>query len=310
MAAVVIHPEILPHEKFIIDIRREFHANPELSFQEHNTAKRVASLLRSFEGVSNVVEGVGRTGVVALIEGGAGDGPCIALRADMDALPIQETGDCPFISKNDGVMHACGHDGHMASLLGAARVLGATRASLRGCVKLIFQPAEEGYGGAREMIKDGVLEGGGQLGPRVDEIYGAHLWSYEPLGMVGARKGAMMAGSDKFCISVKGKGGHGAAPQSTVDSIVVASTLVSALQTVVSRSIDPLEPAVLTCGTIKGGFGYNIIADDVTIGGTTRCFTSGVQTIIKDRMKCLCDGVGAAFGANIELAYTHGYPPT
>ncbi len=205
-------------------------------------------------------------------------------------------------------MHCCGHDGHMASLLGAAQALGSLASTLRGVVKLIFQPAEEGYGGAREMIKDGVLEA--VVGPRVDEVYGAHLWSYEPLGMVGARKGAMMAGSDKFSISIVGKGGHGAAPQGTVDSIVVASTLVQALQTVVSRAIDPLEPAVLTVGTMKGGFGYNIIADEVTIGGTTRCFKPSVQATIKERMQCLCSGIGAAFGAECSLTYTHGYPPT
>ena len=198
----------------------------------------------------------------------------------------------------------------MAALLGAARVLGAERASLRGTIKLIFQPAEEGYGGAREMIADGVLEGDRGLGPRVDAIFGAHLWTYEPLGVVGARKGAMMAGSDKFEIVVHGKGGHGAAPHSTVDAVVVAASVVSALQTVVSRSVDPLEPAVLTCGTIKGGFGYNIVADEVVVGGTTRCFSPAVQGVIKERMRCICEGVGGAFGAGVELKYTHGYPPT
>jgi amidohydrolase len=161
----------------MVALRRHFHENPELSFVEFATAARVAAELRTTPGVSGVVEGVGRTGVVALIVGGAGAGPCVALRADMDALPILETGDCPFISKNGGVMHACGHDGHMAALLGAARVLGAERGSLRGTVKLIFQPAEEGYGGAREMIADGVLEASERLGPRVDAIFGAHLWT-------------------------------------------------------------------------------------------------------------------------------------
>jgi amidohydrolase len=189
-------------------------------------------------------------------------------------------------------------------------VLGAERASLRGTIKLIFQPAEEGYGGAREMIAAGVLEGDRGLGPRVDSIFGAHLWSYEALGVVGARKGAMMAGSDKFEIVVRGKGGHGAAPHSTVDAVVVAASLVTALQTVVSRSVDPLEPAVLTCGTIKGGYGYNIIADEVLVGGTTRCFSPAVQGLIKERMRCICEGVGGAFGAGVALNYMHGYPPT
>ena len=304
------YPEVLAEQPRMVALRRHFHAHPELSFQETATAARVAAELRGTPGVTDIVEGVGRTGVVALIVGGAGAGPCVALRADMDALPVLESGDCPFISQNPGVMHACGHDGHMAALLGAARVLGAERASLRGTVKLIFQPAEEGFGGAREMIADGVLEGGRGLGPRVDAIFGAHLWTYEPLGVVGARKGAMMAGSDKFEIVVHGKGGHGAAPQSTVDAVVVAASVVSALQTVVSRSVDPLEPAVLTCGTIKGGFGYNIIADEVVVGGTTRCFSPAVQSVIKERMRCICEGVGGAFGASCELKYSHGYPPT
>ena len=303
-------PEVRALNDFMVQLRRHFHAHPELSFQEHATAARVAEVLRGLPGVSEVKEGVGRTGVVAMIYGGAGAGPCIGLRADMDALPLQETGDCPFISQSPSVMHACGHDGHMAALLGAASALGATAASLRGSIKLIFQPAEEGFGGAREMIQDGVLEAGAGLGPHVDEVYGAHLWSYEPLGMVGARKGAMMAGSDKFTITVRGKGGHGAAPQSTVDAVVAAATLVTALQTVVSRSVDPLEPAVLTCGTINGGYGHNIIADEVTIGGTTRAFHPSVQGVIRERMGCLCAGVGASFGARIELDYKEGYPPT
>ena len=308
-AGAAIPAEVLAQNAFMVALRREFHAHPELAFQEVRTAARVAEVLRALPGVSGVVERVGRTGVTALIVGGAGAGPCIALRADMDALPLQETGDCPFISTAPGVMHACGHDGHMAALLGAAAVLGASAGALRGTVKLLFQPAEEGFGGAREMIREGVLEAGAH-GPRVDEVYGAHLWTYQALGTVGARRGAMMAGSDKFTISVRGRGGHGAAPQSTVDAVVVASTLVCQLQTVVARSIDPLEPAVLTCGTIKGGYGYNIIADAVEIGGTTRCFQPAVQGVIKERMACLCAGVGASYGADIALNYTHGYPPT
>ena len=303
-------PEVAALQPYMVALRRHFHAHPELSFAEHDTAVRVAQELRATPGVSAVWTGCGRTGVVALIEGGAGPGPCVALRADMDALPLQETGDCPFASTAPGVMHACGHDGHMAALLGAARVLGAERAALRGTVKLIFQPAEEGFGGARAMIADGVLEGGRGLGPRVDHIFGAHLWTYEPLGLVGARLGAMMAGSDKFEIAVRGRGGHGAAPQSTVDAVVVAASVVAALQTVVSRSVDPLEPAVLTCGSIHGGSGYNIIADEVRLGGTTRCFTPAVQAVIRARMACICAGVGSAFGAEVALDYREGYPPT
>ena len=310
-------PAVLALKAQMAADRRHLHAHPELSFQEHETAKYVAAQLRSY-GIAEVVEGVGRTGVVALVRGGAGAGPCIALRADMDALPLQESGDCPFISQRAGVMHACGHDGHMAMLLGAARVLHEGRAGMRGTVKLVFQPAEEGFGGAREMIKEGVLEGdeaalaagGKRLGPRVDAIYGAHLWSYDALGRVGARKGPMMAASDKFEINVVGKGGHGAAPQSTVDAVVVAANVVTTLQSIVSRSKDPLDAGVLTCGTINGGFGYNIIADHVKITGTCRSFTRHTQDMQERRMHEICGGIGAAHGADVKMTYTHGYPPT
>jgi amidohydrolase len=301
-------PEVISLRSQLQADRRHLHAHPELSFQEFETAKYVASQLRSY-GITEVIEKVGRTGVVAIIRGGGGAGPCIALRADMDALPLQETGDCPFISQNQGVMHACGHDGHVSSLLATARILFEQKDKMRGTVKLVFQPAEEGFGGAREMIKDGVLEEG-VTGPRVDAIYGAHLWSYDSLGRVGARKGPMMAASDKFSISVNGKGGHGAAPQSTVDSVVVAATLVTTLQSVVSRSKDPLDAGVLTCGTINGGSGYNIIADKVVITGTCRSFTSKTQEVMKERMNTICCGIGAAYGANIDMDYKHGYPPT
>lgn len=305
---VSILPEVTSLHSQLVKDRRHLHAHPELSFQEFETAKYIATQLRSY-GITDIVENVGRTGIVALIKGEKGEGPCIGLRADMDALPIQETGDCPFISQNLGVAHMCGHDGHVSTLLATARILFEQKEKMRGSVKLIFQPAEEGFGGAREMIKDGVLENG-ITGPRVDAIYGAHLWSYDSLGRVGARKGPMMAASDKFSISVNGKGGHGAAPQSTVDSVVVAATLVTTLQSVVSRSKDPLDAGVLTCGTINGGSGYNIIADKVVITGTCRSFTSKTQEVMKERMNTICCGIGSAYGADIIMDYKHGYPPT
>jgi len=234
-----------------ISLRRWFHAHPELSFEEVKTAAKVVEVLKGF-GITEIFENCGRTGVVALIRGGGGEGPCIGLRADMDALPITETADIPWKSTNEGVMHACGHDGHMAGLLITAKVLYAERARLRGVVKLLFQPAEEGYGGAKEMINDGVLEEG-RFGPRVDSIYGIHLWSVRDLGEVLATEGAIMAASDKFEINVGGSGGHGAAPHETVDAIVEAASLINSLQTIVSRNVDPLEASVLTCGTIQGG---------------------------------------------------------
>lgn len=292
-----------------VALRRHFHSTPELSFQEVATAARIAAELRSYPGIDAVLEGCGRTGVVGLIHGGAGAGPCIAMRADMDALPIQEESALPYASKTASVMHACGHDGHCAGLLAAAKVLAARKASLRGTVKLMFQPAEEGYGGAKEMIADGVLEEG-RWGPRVDSVWGAHLWSYLPLGVVATRHGPIMAASDRFEIEVKGSGGHGAAPQGTVDSIVVASHLVTALQTIVSRNTDPLDTAVVTVGRVSGGYGYNIIAPTTSLMGTCRSFVPATQDMVIERMGCLCKGVGAAFGADVQLAYHKGYPPT
>lgn len=298
-----ILPEVLALKEEMVANRRWFHSHPELSFEEVKTAAKVVELLRSY-GITEIHERVGRTGVIALIRG-AHPGPCIALRADMDALPVTETATIDYKSQNEGVMHACGHDGHMAGLLCAAKVLFNQRDALHGVVKLVFQPAEEGYGGAREMIKDGCLEDG-PLGPRVDAIYGLHLWSFDRLGNIGCREGPVMAASDKFEIHVKGKGGHGAAPQGTVDAIVEAASLVTALQTIVSRNKDPLDSGVITCGTINGGYGYNVIADSVKISGTTRSFTSGTQNMIKCRMGEICCGVAATFGGEIDLDYQYG----
>jgi amidohydrolase len=205
-----IPEEILAIKTEIVENRRWFHAHPELPFKEFETAKKIAELLRGY-GISEVFENIATTGVVALIRG-ARPGLCIALRADIDALPVQETAEVPYRSLNEGCMHACGHDGHMAGLLGAARILNAQKDTLSGCVKLVFQPAEEGFGGAAVMIREGVLNDG-PYGPKVDAIYGIHLWSFEALGSVCCSDGPVMAASDKFTIEVKGKGGHGAAPQ-------------------------------------------------------------------------------------------------
>ncbi|KAJ1432476.1 peptidase, M20D family [Ochromonadaceae sp. CCMP2298] len=306
-APVQYLPEVVEIFDEIVTNRRWFHAHPELSFEEVQTAAKIVEILRSY-GIEEIFEGVGRTGVVALIRG-ASEGPCVALRADIDALPVLETAKVEYVSQNSGVMHACGHDGHIAGLLAAAKVLWGQRQTLRGCVKLLFQPAEEGYGGAREMIKEGVLEEG-NLGPRVDSVYGIHLWSFLGLGNIGCQEGPIMAASDKFVITVKGKGGHGAAPQGTVDAIVEAAAVVTSLQTIVSRNKDPLDSGVVTCGMIKGGYGYNIIADKVEITGTSRSFTPQTQALIKERMGCICCGVAQTYGGEIDLEYVHGYPPT
>ena len=289
--------------------RRHLHKHPELSFEEVQTAAFIVQQLQSY-GIQEIHQQVGVTGVVAMIRGEGGEGPTIGLRADMDALPVQETAEIDYCSVNAGVMHACGHDGHMSELLAAAKVIYTTlRSRMKGNIKLIFQPAEEGRGGAPAMIKDGVLEEG-SLGPRVDSIYGIHLWSFAKLGDVCCSSGPVMAASDKFEIAVKGKGGHGAAPQGTVDAIVEAASVVTALQTIISRNKDPLETGVVTCGTINGGYGYNVIADRVVITGTARSFSRETQELIKSRMGCICCGVAQTYGGEVELKYEYGYPPT
>ena len=294
-----IRTEIKDIESSIIDWRRDFHQYPELSFEEHRTSALIGDELRSM-GLKPRMN-VGKTGVTADLK--FGDGPVIGLRADMDALPIQETSGLDFMSKHDGVMHACGHDGHMAMLLGTAKALTQKENSYKGTVRFIFQPAEEGQGGAKYMIKDGCLDG-------VDEIYGIHVWNYQPVGEVGVKDGPVLAAADMFKIKIKGKGGHGAAPQGTVDSIVVASHLVQALQTIVSRNTNPLESTVVTIGKINGGHNFNIIADKVTLSGTARAYTEENRTLIKTRMADIIDGVAKTYNAEILFDYEDGYPPT
>ena len=294
-----IKKEIQKISEHIYSYRRDFHQYPELSFQEYRTAETISKHLESF-GIEHRTE-VGKTGVVGEIV--YGDGPTIALRADMDALPIQEVGDLKYKSKNEGVMHACGHDGHMAILLGAANALSKNKKLKKGKVRFIFQPAEEGAGGARYMIKDGCLD-------QVDEIYGLHLWNYQPVGEIGVKNGPIMAAADMFDIIIKGKGGHGATPQGTVDAIVVASNLITMLQTIVSRNTNPLDNTVVTIGEINGGQNFNVIADEVRLTGTTRAYTENNRNMIKKRMQDIIDGVSKSFGAEIVLKYKEGYPPT
>ena len=294
-----IREEIKNIREDIYYYRRDFHQNPELSFQEYRTAQTIEKHLNSF-GIK-YKKNIGKTGIVGELN--FGDGPTIALRADMDALPIQEVSDLDYKSKNNGVMHACGHDGHMAILLGAAKVLSQNRLITKGKVRFIFQPAEEGGGGARYMIKDGCLDG-------VDEIYGLHLWNYQPLGEVGVKDGPIMASADIFDIIIRGKGGHGATPQGTIDAIVVASHLISMLQTIVSRNTNPLENTVVSIGKINGGQNFNIIADTVELSGTTRAYTNQNRNMIKARMEDIIKGVAEAFNAEIILKYKDGYPPT
>ena len=294
-----IHPEVLKLKSKIIFNRRDIHKHPELSFKEFRTAKLVSDQMRLF-GLS-VIDNVGKTGVVGILKGNS-PGKTIALRADMDALPIQEISDVEYKSIYEGVMHACGHDAHVAMLLGAAEVLANNKKHISGTIKFIFQPAEEGYGGAQFMIDDGAIDD-------VDEIYGLHVWNYQKSGTVGIKDGPVMAAADMFTITIKGIGGHGAAPQGTVDSIVVASHLIQALQTIVSRNTNPLESTVVTVGQIHGGYNFNIIADTVTLKGTARAYTEENRQLIKDRISQIINGVEVMFNCIITLDYKDGYPP-
>jgi amidohydrolase len=296
---MAIHPDIKAIKKRIIETRRDFHKHPELAFQEKRTSKIVYKKLKSF-GIKTL-KNIGKTGVVGILKGN-NPGKTIAFRADMDALPIQETGNKPYKSVNNGVMHACGHDAHTAMLLGAAEVLSKKKEFINGEIRFIFQPAEEGYGGAKYMIKDGAIKD-------VNEIYGLHVWNYQKSGTVGIKSGAVMAAADIFTIKIKGIGGHGAAPQGTVDSIVVATHLIQALQTIVSRNTNPLESTVITIGQINGGYNFNIIADEVILKGTTRSFSKKNQLLIKKRMKTIIKGIEKTYGAKIVLDYQDGYPP-
>ena len=297
---IQIRSEIHAIKDIIVSTRRDIHQHPELAFDEHRTSKLVAERLESF-GIE-IQTGVGKTGVVGTLKG-KNDGKTIAFRADMDALPIQETSDISYKSINTGIMHACGHDGHMAMLLGTAEVLSKQADKLNGTLKFFFQPAEEGQGGARFMIDDGALEG-------VDEVYGIHLWNYQKYGTIGVKSGPIMAAADIFEITIHGKGGHGAAPQGTKDAVLIAAHLIQTLQTIVSRNTNPIESTVVTVGQINGGYNFNIIADKVTLRGTTRAYTEDNRQLIKKRMKEIIAGTEKTFGTKIELDYEDGYPPT
>ena len=285
----------------LIRIRREIHRHPELGFEEHRTAELVASELRRL-GV-DVKEGVGRTGVVGFLRGDE-EGRVIAVRADMDALSIEEKTGLPFKSETPGVMHACGHDAHMACVLGAATILWELRDELRGAVKFVFQPSEESLpGGARLMIEEGVLEG-----PKVDAILSLHTEPTIGSGSIGVRSGVMFAAADNFQITILGEGGHAARPHDSVDAIVVASQVVLALQTVASRRVDPLSPVVLTIGKMEGGYRSNVIADRVELEGTVRTLSQSWRDRIPEIMEETLSGVVKGLGAGYEFDYELGYP--
>ncbi|QOS80122.1 amidohydrolase [Paenibacillus sp. JNUCC31] len=284
----------------MVEWRRHLHRNPEVSFHEEKTSSFIAGMLESF-GVE-VKRHVGGHGVIGTIRGD-NPGPVVMLRADMDALPIQDEKDVEYASQHAGAMHACGHDGHVSILLGTALYFSRHKHEIKGEIRFLFQPAEELLpGGALKVIADGGLEG-------VDVIYGIHLWTPLPVGVAASTPGPMMAAADDFYIEITGKGGHGGMPQSTVDSLVAGSALVMQLQTVVSRSVDPLRPAVLTIGTMQAGSAQNVIAELCKLTGTVRTFDEETRSIMKERVHTIVAQTGAIYGAETQLNYIMGYPP-
>ncbi|MGC5327386.1 amidohydrolase [Brevibacillus sp. SYSU BS000544] len=284
----------------MINWRRHFHQYPELSFQEEKTPALIAEILRDL-GVDEIREGVGGRGVVGVLRGSQ-PGRTVALRADFDALPIQDQKDVPYKSQVPGVMHACGHDAHTATLLGLATVFAKHRDQIKGNIVFIFQHAEEeNPGGAIAMVEDGALDG-------VDAIFGAHLWSMAPMGKVWIAPGPIMANVDDFTIEVKGKGGHGAIPQETVDSIVIGSQIVMNLQTIASRNVSPLDNVVVTIGTFHAGDNFNVIADSCKMTGTVRSFLPEVRDLAEKRLHEIVQGTAAMMGGSATVEYDRGYP--
>jgi hippurate hydrolase len=283
----------------IVALRRDIHREPELGFDTEKTAEKV---LAALDGLPLEVEtGVAQNGIVATLQGG--EGPIVALRADMDALPIEEETGLPFTSEIEGRMHACGHDGHTSMLVGAAHALCGMRDRLGSTVKFVFQPAEEGGGGGKVMVDEGVAEG-------VASIFALHLWPGLPFGKVATKAGPIMAAADAFEMEVRGSGGHGAMPHLTADAIAIAAQVVTALQTVVSREVDPVEPAVLTVGEIGAGTAFNIIPEKAHLGGTVRTLDADLRERMPARIEELARGVANGMRGDVYVDYTFSYPVT
>lgn len=285
----------------LIRTRRDLHRHPELAFREHRTAGIIAERLRAAG--YEVRTGVAETGVVGTLRGGAGDGPTLLLRADMDALPVREECAHDFVSTITGAMHACGHDAHVAIGLAVAERLARSRERWAGTVKYVFQPAEEIGAGALRMIEEGVLEG-------VDAALGLHVWLGLPSGVVGVVPGPLMASSAEFDLTLRGRGGHGAIPHETIDAVYVGSQVVTALQGVVSRGISPLESAVVSVGAFQAGDAHNVIADTAVLRGTARAFDPGICAELPRRIEQVVAGVCAALGAEYTFQYQQSTPPT
>ncbi|QUJ75073.1 amidohydrolase [Sulfitobacter albidus] len=284
--------------------RRDLHEHPEILFEVHRTAATVAEKLRAF-GCDEVVEGIGRTGVVGVIKGReTGSGKVVGLRADMDALPMTEATGLEYASKTEGAMHACGHDGHTAMLLGAAQYLAETR-NFDGTVVVIFQPAEEGGGGGKVMCDDGMMDRWG-----IQEVYGMHNWPGMPTGSFAIRPGPFFAATDLLDIEIEGRGGHAAKPNETIDPTVIASQIVLALQTIVSRNADPIGDIVVSITSFEtSSNAYNVIPQRVNLKGTVRTMTTELRDLADKRVNEICTGIASAMGATAKVAYERNYPP-
>ncbi|MDJ0509417.1 MAG: M20 family metallopeptidase [Crocosphaera sp.] len=296
-----IRLEIRNLQPKLVQWRRYLHQRPELGFQEEITANFIAQTLTEM-GIPHQT-GIAQTGIVATIKS-PHPGPVFAIRADMDALPIHEENEVPYRSLHEGTMHACGHDGHVTIALGTADYLWHHRNEFKGTIKIIFQPAEESPGGAKPMIEAGVLKE-----PDVDGIIGLHLWNNLPLGTVGIRSGPLMAAVECFRLNIFGKGGHGAMPHQTVDSVVVSAQIVNALQSIVSRNVSPLDSAVVTVGELQAGTALNVIADTARMSGTVRYFNPEFEGYFGQRIEDIIKGICEGYGANYELDYWRLYPP-
>ncbi len=273
--------------------RRDFHMHPELGLQEHRSAGIVADTLRELG--YQVQTGIAETGVVGLLEGKQ-PGPVVMVRVDMDALPVTEENETEYVSQNPGLMHACGHDAHIAIGLAVATLMAQRRDEMAGTLKLVFQPGEEGMNGAGLMVQEGVLEN-----PRPDVFLATHVWNDKPVGTIDVTPGGVMAAADKWTCIMRGKGGHGASPHQTVDPIVASAQIVTALQTIVSRNVSPLETAVVTVGMVHGGDAFNIIPSQVELTGTIRTYSPWIREMVWQRMREVIEGVATACGAEAEL---------
>jgi amidohydrolase len=287
--------ESLAMQDQLIAVRRDLHMHPELGFHEERTSSLVADYLTRLG--YRVYTGIAKTGVIGLLEGDR-PGPTVMLRFDMDALPIQEENEVEYASQTPGVMHACGHDGHVTIGLGTATLLARSRGEWAGTVKLVFQPAEEGMNGAEVMVNEGALD---DYGPRPDAAFGLHLWNLSPVGRAELTVGPMMAAAERWSLTVTGSGGHGALPHQTADPIVAAAQIVTALQTIVSRNVDPQLTAVVSIGTIRGGTAFNIIPGQVELTGTVRTFEADVRATVLSRLEALCRGIAAGMGVGVDL---------